>query len=412
MARVKSNPFPGTDYTQYASWKPVTLPSGEVYYEIPGHPGYVYIPAASNATGIPVIRPNPKGEIEANAKAEADKQKALDQQSYNQSPLGQMGPVAAGTLGTVGSAYLINSLKPESVVEKAIADKIAAQTAANTGQAVTQAALPQATTQAAAAAQGASGVAPALATTEPAFAGAAAGAEGVAAPTVLGNAAGMGVLPLAAIAAGTYLGGNAAYNMLQGKEDNSLQGKGGRVVLGMATGGLSEIARPFLMHESTRDVAKKHTKDLLGQSDDANYQSYVQGMREQYNSAPTDPSKPFAGKYSNFEEYKKAGLDANDLSGVYGNIKTYGAEWANMTPEQRTAVTQANIDSGLYQSKKGEVEITDANKAIENKNNVLKGFQVGAQTQSQAAAQGAVQPKTPLVVVNPAPQTTPAFVRR
>lgn len=189
-----------------------------------------------------------------------------------------------------------------------------------------------------------------------------------------GSIGGLGAL--GAIAGGTYLGGKSALNMLQGKEDNSLSGKGGRVVLGMATGGLSELARPFLMHKSTRDIAKDHTKGLLGiGEDDARYQSYVNGMRDQYNSAPTDPSKPFAGKYANFEAYKQGGLEAGDLTGTYGNIKAYGPEWAGLTFDQQKAVTQLNINDGLYGSKQGEVILTNEQKAKENLAKVIKPTQ-------------------------------------
>jgi hypothetical protein len=102
-------------------------------------------------------------------------------------------------------------------------------------------------------------------------------------------------------------------------------------------------------------------------------EAYVQGMRQQYDSAPPDPSKPFAGKYASWDEYQKAGLEAPDLTGVYGNIKTYGPEWAKLTQEQRVAVTQLNINDGIYKSKKGEVEITDQEKAKKNLQAVLGG---------------------------------------
>jgi hypothetical protein len=149
------------------------------------------------------------------------------------------------------------------------------------------------------------------------------------------------------------------------------------------------------MKPSTRDIAKKHTKDLMSVApEDATYQNYVAGMREQYNSAPPDPSKPFGGgKYGSWEEYKKAGLMANDLTGVYGNIKAYGPQWASLTEEQRQAVTQANIDAGLYNSKKGEVEITDEAKAKQNYDNVMKGFQAGAVAATKPAVVPVVAPK-------------------
>lgn len=197
---------------------------------------------------------------------------------------------------------------------------------------------------------------------------------GSAAPTA--TSAGMlgSVVPIAGAALGTYLAGKSALNTLKGKDDKSIGGLIGRGTLGIATGGISEIARPFLMRPSTRDIAKKHTKELQSVApEDQNYQNYVAGMREQFNSAPPDPSKPFAGKYASWDDYKKGGLEAPDLTGVYGNIKTYGPKWAGLTQDQRVAVTQLNINDNLYNSKKGEVEITDSDKALANLTKVVAG---------------------------------------
>ena len=218
--------------------------------------------------------------------------------------------------------------------------------------------------------------------------GAAAGSTGLAAPTVIGaskvpmaaapaglaSGYGIGLGPLAAVGGATFLGGRSAVNMLQGKEDKSIPGMIGRGSLAIATGGLSEVARPFFNRETTRDRARKNTAQLLDQAKgDPVAEAYVQGMRQQYDSAPPDPSKPFAGKYASWEEYQKAGLEAPDLTGVYGNLKTYGNEWAKLTQEQRVAVTQLNINDGIYKSKKGEVEITDQEKAKKNLQAVMGG---------------------------------------
>lgn len=218
--------------------------------------------------------------------------------------------------------------------------------------------------------------------------GATAGGAGIAAPTVVGaskvpiaaapaglaSGYGIGLGPLAAVGGATFLGGRSAVNMLQGKEDNSIPGMIGRGSLAIATGGLSEVARPFFNRETTRDRARKNTAQLLEEAKgDPVAEAYVQGMRQQYDSAPPDPSKPFAGKYASWDEYQKAGLEAPDLTGVYGNLKTYGPEWAKLTQEQRVAVTQLNINDGIYKSKKGEVEITDQEKAKKNLQAVLGG---------------------------------------
>jgi len=114
-------------------------------------------------------------------------------------------------------------------------------------------------------------------------------------------------------------------------------------------------------HESTRDATARRTQDLLKKSSDPVYQSYVQGMREQYKEAPKGPA--YAGQYNTFDEYKKAGLQANDLTGVYGNINTFGEDWAKLDEAKRQEVTQALINANLYDSKKGDVVITDKEKA-------------------------------------------------
>ena len=372
MAQFQNDPFPGTDYTKYLEWAKVTTPDGNTFYEVPGHPGYVLDPVATNATGRKVFRANPKSKVEEyNAQQEAQKQA-----QFMQGPLGQLLPVAA----SVGGLYAANQLIPaaSNPLQEALAAKV-----------LSSGATTAAATPAAAAAQGATGAA--ISGAAPAVTGEA-GVAGAVAPSsyglLTGNVAGtgLGVLPLAGIAAGTYLGGKSLLNMIQGKADNSLQGKAGRVISGMATGGLSEVARHFLMKPSTRDIAKEHTSQLQEQApEDTNWQNYVGTMRQQYNEAPTDPSKPFAGKYSSWDEYKKGGLEAGDLTGVYGNLKTFGPEWANLTQEQRQAVTQGLINNNLYDSKKGEVIVTDEKKAQDVKNNILKGFQVGQSSSTPVA---------------------------
>lgn len=387
MALFKNDPFPGVDYSKFLTWEKVVTPAGQVLYVVPGNPAYVYDPVTSNATGRKVFRANPKGQIEDAQKEKERQEKALDQQEFNQSPAGQLLPVAATTGGVILASQLGGGGAASTIPIIAGSGGAAG---ASTG------------VLAGTAAQGAASAAPALAA--PAAVAPAAVAPTAAAPAAgLASGFGIGIAPLAAVAAGTYLGGKSAYDMLRGKEDKSIPGLIGRGTLGIATGGLSELARPFLQHESTRDVAKKHTAQLLSQGkDDQNWQQYAAGMREQFNSGPPDPSKPFAGKYATWADYEKGGLEAADLTGVYGNLKVYGPEWANLTQEQRQAITQANIESGLYKSKKGEVEITDEQKAIENKNNVLKGFQVGVQTAAPALVNKAPAPVTNINAVGQA----------
>jgi len=74
-----------------------------------------------------------------------------------------------------------------------------------------------------------------------------------AAPTILGNAAELGAGPLAAIVAGTVLGGKAGYDMLKGKRPKGPLGTIGRATLGVATGGLSEVANRLINGTKSQD---------------------------------------------------------------------------------------------------------------------------------------------------------------
>lgn len=431
MAIVKNDPFPGTDYNSYMNWPSVTLPNGQVVYEVPGNPGYVYNPVLSNASGRKVFQANPKGAIAEQQKAQEAQQKAIEQQEFNQSPVGQLLPVGASIAGL----YAANQFAAPTAAEAAAA-ALSQGAGASAAPGLAGSAAAGATTAPVALPTAGSVAAPTGVTAQVVPVGAEAGFEPFSSTagnvggallaakggydiynssqnrgkgirtgtTELGAGIGTMVLP----GVGTAIG--AGYGQLLGY---GLQGSGIKNKLALAGTApflLIPGVKDALMHKSTRQEAEDKTIDLLEQSDNPNYQAYVQGMRKQYESAPT--GKAYAGKYDTFDEYKKAGLEANDLTGVYGNIKTYGEEWANLTEPQRQAITQANIDSGLYQSKKGDVDITDKNKAIENKNNVLKGFAVGAQTAApanplaQAAAQGAIAIPRPVV-----PQQ-PAFVRR
>jgi len=137
--------------------------------------------------------------------------------------------------------------------------------------------------------------------------------------------------------------------------------------------GLGKNIRSRVFHQSTKGVQEMHTGQLLQQSDDPNWQNYVVGMRAQVKEGPKDKTKPFyKGTYSTFDEYKKAGLQADDLTGVYGNLDAFKPDyadkagvpnWANLNFDQQKAVTQRLINEDMYSSKKGEVVIKDKEKA-------------------------------------------------
>lgn len=140
--------------------------------------------------------------------------------------------------------------------------------------------------------------------------------------------------------------------------------------------GLSSKIKDKIFHQSTIGKQMSNTGQLLEQGkDDKAYLDYVNAVRGGVTKDRVLGDKPFAGgKYATWDEYKAAGLDPKDLSGVYGNIQTYGPEWAHLTEDQRQAVTKANIDANLYTTNKGDVEITDLAKALANKDQVLKNY--------------------------------------
>lgn len=151
--------------------------------------------------------------------------------------------------------------------------------------------------------------------------------------------------------------------------------------------GLGKKIRSTIFHQSTKGKQKELLGGLSQASDDPAYQTYLQGLYQGVQDGPADKEHPYGdtkgNKYKSWDEYKAAGLDAANLTAVYGNVKTYGPAWAKLTEDQRRAVTQANIDSDLYASNKGTVHILDEAKAKENFDNVMKGVQVGAKTVAQ-----------------------------
>lgn len=184
--------------------------------------------------------------------------------------------------------------------------------------------------------------------------------------------------------ANVYTGGLASVaDGISGGRGSKLIGKGFEYQNkfdDVMTLGVTKKIRDKMFHQDTRGVAQQHTgelaKDYQGEKDEAKKKAamtYLQGMREQYQKGPPDPSKPFAGKYATWEEYLKGGLEARNLTGVYGNLKLGGAEYANYTQGQREAITQANIEANNYDSEKGEVIVVDEEKWKEIRDGVLSG---------------------------------------
>lgn len=183
--------------------------------------------------------------------------------------------------------------------------------------------------------------------------------------------------------------------------------------------GIKKSLDKKLFHQSTRGVQQEHTGQLMQQSDDPTWQNYVAGMRAGHGEAPKDPENPFGdskgNKFRTFDEYKASGLDAANLSGVYGNIDAFKPDyaekagvpnWAELTLPQQHAVTQRLIDENMYSSKKGEVVIGDKEKARRIYEEMAK-TNFGAPP-AQPGKPGATAPVVPGAPVPPPAQPGPA----
>lgn len=184
--------------------------------------------------------------------------------------------------------------------------------------------------------------------------------------TTAGAGIGSLIMPGLGTAAGAAFGNIMGYGLQGSGWKNKLALLGtSPILLG------AKLAGVPLMHKTTKQVQQEHSQQL-SELDPKNqqWQNYLGGMRNQVANKET----PFAGKYKTFDEYKAAGLEAGDLTGVYGNLKAFGPDWSKLNFGQQQKVTQGLIDAGLYSSKKGEVVVSDEAKAREIKDSVLKAL--------------------------------------
>lgn len=83
---------------------------------------------------------------------------------------------------------------------------------------------------------------------------------------------------------------------------------------------------------------------------------------------------PFAGKQWNFNDAETmAKADPAQFRNVYGNSSVFGNDWSSYKPEQQDDIISNLLADNLYQSKRGDVIITDADKAKEVRDQVLAG---------------------------------------
>lgn len=192
---------------------------------------------------------------------------------------------------------------------------------------------------------------------------------GLTAPTITGaemvtgaapsGLLGIGALPLAAIAAGTFLGGKSAYDMIRGKKDNSIQGKIGRTTLGIATGGLSEIARRFIKNG---DEYKREGNALMGLSKKGTYvpQNLIDdaGARKKGRSKEelVQQAQRTGGNVKFAESRNEGDLTGADIAN-YSAFAANDPEWFRKPVEERIAFAQKALDAGAVREHHGTIDV-------------------------------------------------------
>lgn len=421
-------------------------------YVVPGHPGFVMDITASNATGRKVFHTNPAATIKQQQDAQDAQKKQADLAADQASPLGQAIPVLTG----VGGLVLANKLTQAgpSIVDKALAAKIQADTAAKygshvadqantaansasgitesnipiagqsnipnpqgipdapTGVQATQVQLDPATGQPIAGADptGSFWTTPGSASTVGTVASGLGAAKGAydtydalqhggtglrGGLTELGaSIGGYGLGPVGAFIGGA-MGNVAGYGLKNIDKTSGKLALGALGPIGWGALGLDALGVP-LIHKSTKQYQSEHIADLAKQDpDNQSWQQILAQRAAGVERGPSDPSKPFGG-YASFDEYKQAGLRADNLTKTDAVLDTLGPDYTKYTPQQILAFTQSLIDSDNLESKHGMVINKDQAKA-----DALKS-QIGAPGMAIATAPTiALQPhNAPAPIVN------------
>lgn len=344
--------FSGADWSQYPSWERVTLPDGGNYYRVPGS-GYIYDEFLSRVKGRPVLRADPTPQLN-----EADRQRKAQEQA--QSPMGQAIPILGSTAATLGGAYLANQL-------------------IGTGAAAIPAA-PVIANGVTAAASGAAGASTGAAAGGIGAASGAAAGEAAATPVIVNGATGLGFG--ASLGLGVGVGAGAALAS-KGIQDGLAQKKtdwganvdtASRLQAAASTFGFSELGRLAgvkIGHETTKATQARRWTSLIKDN--------IAGAEQQANAlfslgdmAGKDPVTGEKWKFDVALDRVKNGA-TNEFNGVYGNFKTFGNDWSTYSDQQKNDITRAIANANLYESKKGDVLIKDAEAARKIKDQVLGG---------------------------------------
>ena len=187
--------------------------------------------------------------------------------------------------------------------------------------------------------------------------------------SILGNAMAMGPGPIGAIAAGTYLGGKSAYDMLKGNEDKSIPGLLGRGTLAVATGGLSEIGKGlgFWGKPNKKQLQKKREDGLSSKiptfkafrdATNANAgQAKLAAEAQAMDFVGLDPNGIHVNnKFKNSRNVKD--LTVNDITGASPFFEKYGNDWlGKMSLEERNKIAQDSLDRGAVSEGNGVINV-------------------------------------------------------
>ncbi len=178
---------------------------------------------------------------------------------------------------------------------------------------------------------------------------------------------GVGVGPLAAIAGATYLGGKSAYDLIKGREDKSIPGYIGRASLGIATGGLSELARGLMGGKSKEQLARDKIRSRLQDYGiaDSNYSINGvdiggDGSKKTYN---VDFSNSKAGS-----TVSKVNALASLLSGK-GHLDKQTTDTAGFLTNALLQSKDANADARTFYNKAGFSDAASVHSAIDSLKN-------------------------------------------
>lgn len=362
------------DVTNYQSWQTVKTPEGGVLYLVPNSE-WAYDPILSASKGRNVFRRNPKPALD-----EQQRQRDLREQAAN--PINQLVPVAGSVGGLVLGKYAVDNLltkTPEVVntvkdVATGATSAAAGATGAATGATTATGALsggvgpfmqggsvPAAPVVNSASRVGGS----ALGAAAPylGLAGAGLGAYGVS-EAIKNRDAGAGAIS----GAGTGVGLAAAAPLL-GLGPVGWLGFGAAALGGGAVGGL--LTKLF-GHKGTKEYQKERWGGLQEKG--------IRGASQAYalNHPEGDDSTWKSGKYAGEKWTMEKALDLvkddpTHFHHVYGNYKTFGNDWSGYSEQQKSAIVSRLAQEGLYKGNKGDVVISDEERARKIKDEILGG---------------------------------------